>query len=66
MPQLYELYRKVHAITGNAAIVGLSNIAQMSSAMEALIKEIYEKPKNITLSTTRTVAHSVDFLSVLF
>ncbi len=63
---LLELYRKVHAITGNAAIVDLQNIAQMSAAMEALLKELSDKPKSITASTMRTVAHAIDFLSVLF
>jgi DNA-binding response OmpR family regulator/HPt (histidine-containing phosphotransfer) domain-containing protein len=66
MSQLLELYRKVHALTGNAAIVGLQNIAQMGSALEAFLKELNDKPKNITLSTTRTLAHSMDFLGVLF
>jgi PleD family two-component response regulator len=31
-----------------------------------LLKEIYEKPKNINTSTLRTVAAAVDFLGVLF
>jgi len=38
----------------------------MSSAFEALLKEIYEKPKNINVSTTRTIAAAVDFLGLLF
>jgi CheY-like chemotaxis protein len=38
----------------------------MSAALEALLKEIYEKPKNITSSTLRTIAAGVDFLGVLF
>jgi PleD family two-component response regulator len=38
----------------------------MSSAIEALIKELYEKPKTITPSTLRTLAHAMDFLAVLF
>ncbi len=66
MAQLLDLYRKVHALTGNAAIVGLHNIAQMGSALEAFLKELNDKPKNITISTTRTLAHSMDFLGVLF
>src|SRR5439155_11146619 len=37
----------------------------MASALEALLKELYEKPKNINASTMRTVAHTIDFLSVL-
>jgi DNA-binding response OmpR family regulator len=63
---LFEMYRKVHSITGNAAIVGLDNIAQMCAAFEALLKELKEKPKNISPSCMRTIAHAVDFLGVLF
>jgi DNA-binding response OmpR family regulator len=66
LKHIYELYRRIHALNGNAAIAGLLTIAQMSSALEALLKEIYEKPKNITPSTLRTVAAAVDFLGVLF
>jgi DNA-binding response OmpR family regulator len=66
LSQLLEMYRKVHSITGNAAVVGLENIAQMCSAFEALLKELSEKPKNISPSCMRTIAHAVDFLGVLF
>ncbi len=66
LKQVYELYRQVHALNGNAGIAGLVQIAHMSSAFEALLKEIYEKPKNINPSTIRTVASAVDFLGVLF
>ena len=38
----------------------------MASALEVLLKELHEKPKNINISTLRTVAHSVDFISELF
>jgi len=41
-------------------------IAQMAEAVEALLKELYEKPKNITASTLRTVASAIDFLGLLF
>jgi CheY-like chemotaxis protein len=66
MPNLFTLYRRVHSVTSNAAVAGLNSISRMSSAIEALIKELYEKPKNITPSTLRTLAHSIDFLAVLF
>ena len=52
--------------TGNAGIAGLAQIAHMSAAVEALLKELYEKPKNINASTLRTVAAAVDFLGFLF
>jgi DNA-binding response OmpR family regulator len=63
---LQELYRRVHTITGNAGMAGVVTIAQMTDALEALIKELYEKPKNINASTLRTVALTVDFLNLLF
>jgi len=65
-PHLLELYRKVHSLTGSAGIAGFTSIAQMASALEVLLKELHEKPKNINISTLRTVAHSVDFISELF
>jgi DNA-binding response OmpR family regulator len=64
--QVHEMYRTIHALTGNAGVAGTLQITQMSDALEALLKELYEKPKNITASTLRTVASAVDFLAVLF
>jgi len=66
LKEIYELYRRVHALNGNASIAGLIHIAHMSAALEALLKEIYEKPKSINTSTLRTVAAGVDFLGFLF
>jgi CheY-like chemotaxis protein len=66
LKQIYELHRRVHALSGNAGIAGLFLIAQMGAAMEALLKELYEKPKSINASTLRTVAAGVDFLGYLF
>jgi DNA-binding response OmpR family regulator len=66
LKEIYELYRRVHALNGNASIAGLAQIAHMSAALEALLKEIYEKPKSINTSTLRTVASGVDFLGFLF
>jgi CheY-like chemotaxis protein len=63
---LQELYRRVHTITGNAGMAGVVSIAQMTDALEALVKELYEKPKNVNASTLRTVALTVDFLNLLF
>lgn len=63
---VYELYRQVHALNGNAGIAGLVQIAHMASAFEALLKELYEKPKNLNASSLRTIASAVDFLGFLF
>jgi CheY-like chemotaxis protein len=66
LKQVYELYRQIHALNGNAGVAGLVQIEHMSAAFEALLKEIYEKPKNINASSTRTIASAVDFLGLLF
>ncbi len=65
IPLLQELYRRVHTLTGNAGIAGLHHISQLADALEALLKELYEKPKNITASTMRTMATAIDFLATL-
>ena len=66
LKQVYELYRQVHALNSNAGVAGLALIAHMASAFEALLKELYEKPKNINSSALRTIAAAVDFLGFLF
>ncbi len=64
--QLKQMYSRIHGLTGNAGIVGMSQIARLSDALEALIKELYEKPSTINASTLRTVASALDCLAVLF
>ena len=66
LKQVYELYRQIHTLNGNAGIAGLLQIAHMASAVEALLKEVYEKPKNINASSLHTIAAAVDFLGLLF
>ena len=66
LKQVYELYRQVHALNGNASVAGFVLISHLASALEAMLKEIYEKPKNINASTLRTAANAVDFLGLLF
>jgi CheY-like chemotaxis protein len=56
----------VHAFTGGAALPGLNTLAQMADALEALLKELRDKPASINPSSLRTVAHAIDFLETLF
>ncbi len=63
---LQDLYRKVHSINSNAAIVGFHQIARFAAAVELLIKEMYEQPRHLTQSTLRTLGQSLDFLGVVF
>jgi len=66
LKKIHELHSRIHELSGNAGLAGFLQIARMSAALEALFKEIYEKPENINVSTLRTVASAVDFLSLLF
>ena len=66
IPHFQGLYQLVHPLTGNAALAGLTHIAQMAAAFEVLLKELSEKPKNLNTSSMRTVTSAVDFLGFLF
>lgn len=61
-----EMFRRIHSLTSSAGLAGLTHIARVADALEALLKELQEKPANINVSTLRTVALAVDFLGVLF
>jgi DNA-binding response OmpR family regulator len=64
--QIQELYRRTHSLSSNAGIAGAAEIALLADALEALLKELQDKPKNINASTLRTVASAIDFMSILF
>ena len=66
LKNLHELYRSVHALMSNASVSGFLHIAQMADAIEALLRELYDKPKNLNASTLRTLASSIDFIGELF
>ncbi len=66
LKHIQDLYRRMHSLSSNAGIAGASDIALMADALEALLKELQDKPNNINASTLRTVAAAVDFLGVLF
>jgi DNA-binding response OmpR family regulator len=63
--QVDQMYRRIHSLTSNAGITGAAQIAQLADALEALLKELLEKPKNINASTLRTVASALDLLKLL-
>jgi CheY-like chemotaxis protein len=56
----------ISSLVGLAGITGFSRIAHLAGAMEALIKELQKKPKQMTSSVLRTIAHASDCLNVLF
>jgi CheY-like chemotaxis protein len=64
--QLTELFRKVHSLTGNAAVAGCPAIAHHASTFEAFLQELQQKPRFINASTLRTIQSGLDFVSLLF
>ena len=62
---LQAMYRKVQGSTGNASLAGLVVTSQFCSVLEAFLRELEQKPKNLNASTLRTIAQAVDFLGIL-
>jgi CheY-like chemotaxis protein len=56
----------ISSLVGLAGITGFSRIAHLAGAMEALVKDLQKKPKQMTSSVLRTIAHASDCLNVLF
>lgn len=62
---LLEIGRKIRGVATNACIAGMPLLAQMADALDALLRELCEKPKTINTSTLRTVASAIDSLENL-
>jgi CheY-like chemotaxis protein len=56
----------ISALVGLAGVTGFTRIAHLAGAMEALIKDLQRKPKQMTSSVMRSIAHAADCLNVLF
>jgi CheY-like chemotaxis protein len=61
-----ELLGVVRPLTTTAASVGLEGIAQMSSALEALLQELCDAPCRLSPSALLTIAQAIDTLRSLF
>ena len=66
LKHVQELYRRIHAFAGNAAVAGLTTVAHVGDALEALLKELLDKPQSVNASVLRTVASTIDFIGLLF
>jgi CheY-like chemotaxis protein len=65
-PRLQNLYRKVHFVAATAALAECRPLAQMTSALEALLFELFDKPAGASPSVLRTIAATIDFIPLLF
>jgi len=61
-----ELLGVVRPLTTTAVSAGLEGIAQMSSALEALLQELCEAPYRLSPSVLLTIAQAIDVLRSLF
>ncbi len=65
LKHLESMYRHAHVLTSKTALAEMWRVAQLSDALEALLKELHDKPSNINASTLRTIASATDFLGLL-
>jgi CheY-like chemotaxis protein len=63
---LREMFRIVRPLTAKAGIAGLDGIAQMSAALEALLKKLCDTPERLSPSVVLTIAQAIDTLTFLF
>ena len=56
---LQEMYRTLHSLTGKAGLAGFKQVAQLSSALEAFLRELHQAPQNANSSSLRTFAHAM-------
>jgi CheY-like chemotaxis protein len=64
--ELCQLHRQVRSVSSSIGLFGFRKIAQMASALEALLVELFAKPDKITPSVIRTIAQAIDTLAALF
>jgi CheY-like chemotaxis protein len=62
---LSGLCRATHSFAGQAGMAGLRELAEISSALVALLRELLDSPRPLGASAMRTIVDAVDFLAVL-
>ena len=62
---LLDLHHRAESLTCKASRVALPPIAQLSSALESLLKKLLENPEHANPSTLNTLAHALDLLQDL-
>jgi CheY-like chemotaxis protein len=63
--RLQDLHRKMHFFSDHAQLAGCDRLFHLATAIEALLFELQERPKNINPSTVQTIRNSLDFLAEL-
>jgi CheY-like chemotaxis protein/HPt (histidine-containing phosphotransfer) domain-containing protein len=58
-PSLQTLCRTVHSIAANAEMAGIDPLAQIATALENLLKLLWEKPERVTVSALCSVGQAI-------
>jgi len=64
--ELYELFRQAHQLAQRVSMMRLQALGRLTTAMEALVYDLYAMPEQINPSIVRTLSQAIDFLAVLF
>ena len=64
--RLYELFRQIHQLSQRVLMLQLEAVGRLTSALEALVYDLYTMPEQINPSTVRTISQTIDFLVILF
>ncbi|MEI6085413.1 MAG: response regulator [Verrucomicrobiota bacterium] len=62
MSRMTEVAQAAHAIAGSGAAAGEHTLAWLASALEALIQDLFDKPKHRNPSSTNTIADAARLL----
>lgn len=64
--QLLEMHQQARLLAGAAGIAGFRKIAQLASALDALLFQLHGKRAKISASVIHTIGQAVDLLGSLF
>lgn len=65
LAELPEMHRQAGMLASAAGLAGFRKIAQLASALDALLIQLQEEPAKIEPATTRMMAQAVDLLAAL-
>jgi len=63
---LLQMHHQLRLLAGSANALTHRKIVHLSTALEALLVELYIEPAKITASVVRTIAHSIETFASLF
>src|SRR5438477_646436 len=63
---LLQMHRQIHSLAGSTRLCALRKLVALSTALEALVVELYTEPAKTTRSVVRTIAHAIETLASLF